>query len=126
MPQLRDILWSEVVMDRFQPDAGTRPAADAVAASSALAVAQATLFVTDTGCTAVELETLLAHTLDRLNVTARQQRVVALMEQPMLARQSLVRVTPCLVLDTGSREVRIPGDLKLLDKALLEAALARH
>lgn len=94
--------------------------------SAALAVAQATLFVTDFDCTAAECESLLAQTLDRLNVVARQRRVVALIEQPLLGRQSLVRVTPCLVLDTGSREVRIPGELKLLDAALLEGALARH
>ena len=94
--------------------------------SPALTVTQATLFVTDFGCAVAELEGLLADTLDRLKVVAHMQRVVALIEQPLLGRRSLVRVTPCLVLDTGSREVQIPGDPKVLNSALLEAAIARQ
>jgi hypothetical protein len=113
-------------MDSSQPRASADDAVKAVRAASALSVALATLFVTDPDASPAGLESLLARTLDRLQVLARSQRVVDLIEHPLLGRECLVHVTPCLVLDTGSRRVRIPGDPELLDGAMLEAAFARR
>lgn len=105
------------------PGAALRAAA--VTTSPTLSVEQATLFVTDLDGRAAELERLLAESLLRLQVLARHQRVVSMMEQPLLGRQCHVRVTPCLVLDTGLRLVTIPGDLQQLNLARLETALSR-
>lgn len=113
-------------MDSSQPGSVADSAAEVMTVPPTLTVVQATLFVADFSVEAAELENRLGQTLDRLQVIAGKQRVIALAEQPLLGRHSLVRVTPCLVLDTGSREVRITGDIELLDARLLEAALARQ
>jgi hypothetical protein len=67
----------------------------------------------------------LAATLERLGVRSESQRTVALLEDPLAGRQYQVRVTPCLVLDTGTRRVQLLGDAAALDAAALESALAR-
>ena len=84
------------------------------------------LFVSDLAGLPADLAGLLAATLQRLAVQAGQQRVVVLLVEPALGREYGVRVTPCLVLDTGARQVQLPGDPAQLDVGRLEAALARH
>lgn len=125
----------------FDPSAGlgpalplAKPGADAGPALSPppvralLVVESAWLFVSDPAGPAgpaTGLPGLLASTLKRLGVQAGQQRVVALLDEPALGRQYRVRVTPCLLLDTGARQVQLPGDPTQLDAARLEDALAR-
>lgn len=113
-------------MDPSRTVPGAHRATEVVAARPALIVPEASLFVTEFLHPPGELELLLGQCLARLNVTARRQRVLALLEQPLLGRASQVRVTPCLVLDTGSRLVRVQGDLASMAVADLEAALARQ
>ena len=103
---------------------GYETSAEVVTASPVLRIEQATLFVTHLDGAAPELESLLAENLLRLQVQARSQRVVSLMEQPLIGRQCRVRVAPSLVLDTGLRLVTIPGDLQQLSLAGLERALS--
>ncbi len=95
------------------------------AAVSQLQAREAVLFVSGLKGQADEHFRVLATTLVRLGVQCDSQRTVALLEEPLLGRQYQVRVTPCLVLDTGSRRVQLPGDLAALDAAALEGALAR-
>jgi hypothetical protein len=111
-------------MDVLSQGPGVDLSAAITTTPALLRVEQATLFVTELGGAASEMEILLSESLLRLQVLARDQRVVALMEQPLLGRQCRVRVTPCLVLNTGSRLVTIPGDLQQLNPARLEAALS--
>ena len=111
-------------MDFSQRGPGVEASAEVVTTSPVLRIEQATLFVTDLDRPAAQMERLLAENLLRLQVQARSQRVVSLMEQPLLGRQCRVRVTPSLVLDTGSRLVTIPGDLQQLNLARLERALS--
>lgn len=99
------------------PDLTTRPLLTAEAAW---------LFVSDLAGLPADLAGLLDATLQRLAVQAGQQRVVQLLDEPALGREYGVRVTPCLVLDTGARQVQLPGDPAQLDIGGLEAALARH
>jgi hypothetical protein len=94
--------------------------------AAALTAREAILFVTESGGLGETLVCRLAEVLQRLRVQAGQQRVVALMEQPRMGAQYAVRVVPCLVLDTGLRQVHIYGDLDGLDAARLESALARR
>lgn len=110
-------------MDLSQRSTPAAVAAQVVAIPPALTVEQATLFMTDFSGSAVQWEALLAQSLARLHVHARHSRVVSLLEQPLLGRACHVRVTPCLVLDTGSRLIRIPDDPLKLNQAVLEAAL---
>lgn len=95
-------------------------------AKALLLVESAWLFVSDPAGPAADLPGLLAATLQHLGVQAGRQRVVALLDEPALGRQYRVRVTPCLLLDTGARQVQLPGDPGQLDAAGLEVALARH
>lgn len=91
---------------------------------SLLAVDEALLFVTD----AVDLPAharALDAALERMAVTAARRQVVALAETPELGARWHVRVTPCLVLDTGSRKVQLPGDPAGLGPARLERALSQ-
>jgi hypothetical protein len=85
---------------------------------------EALLFVT--GPAADGDERLLIDALDRLGVQAERRRVVALLDAPLLGARHRIRVAPCLLLDTGSRQVQLVGDPALLNAARLESALARH
>ena len=86
-------------------------------------VQQAILFVAALDGPGDDLLRALADTLKRVAVQAVKLRVVALGEQPLLGREYRVRVVPCLVLDTGTRQVRLPGDPARLDSAQIEHAL---
>ena len=90
-----------------------------------LAAQQAILFVSDPGDATEAAQQLLASTLQRLLVRAEQQRVVALQAHPMLGREYHVRVTPCLLLDTGTRQVQLLGPLAQLGDSSLQQALTR-
>ena len=111
-------------MDSSQRGPGVGASAEGVTTSPALRIEQATLFVTHLDRPAAAMKSLLAENLLRLQVQARSQRVVSLMEQPLIGRQCRVRVAPSLVLDTGLRLVTIPGDLQQLSLAGLERALS--
>ncbi len=92
---------------------------------SQLQVREAVLFVSSMKGQADEHRRVLATTLVRLGVQCDSQRTVVLLKEPLLGRQYQVRVTPCLVLDTGSRRVQLPGDPAVLNAAALEGALGR-
>lgn len=94
-------------------------------ASTLLAVHDALLFVTDPGGEQVHAQALDA-ALQRMAVTAARRQVVSLAEAPELGAHWHVRVTPCLVLDTGSRQVQLAGDPAMLDPARLEQALSQR
>lgn len=96
------------------------------AALPLLTAQQAILFVSDPADATEAMQRLLADTLYRLSVQAERQRVVALQDEPVLGRQYQVRVTPCLLLDTGARRVHLLGDLLLLDDSSLQQALTRQ
>ncbi len=91
-----------------------------------LTAQQAILFVSDSADATEAAQQLLASTLQRLLVRADQQRVVALQAQPLLGREHHVRVTPCLLLDTGTRQVQLLGPLAQLDDSSLQQALMRQ
>lgn len=91
-----------------------------------LAARAAWLFISHPGAPDADWPGLLSATLQRLGVQADQQRVVALLDEPALGLAYGVRVTPCLVLDTGARQVQLPGDPVQLDASRLEDALARR
>ena len=111
-------------MDLSQMGLGAEANAEVVMASPVLRIEEATLFVTNLDRPAPEMESLVAATLLRLQVQARSHRIVSLMQQPLLGRQCRVRVTPCLVLNTGLRLVTIPGDVQQLNVERLERALS--
>jgi hypothetical protein len=90
-----------------------------------LAVQEALHFVTDLRDAPVHASALDA-ALQRMAVTAARRQVVSLAETPELGARWRVRVTPCLVLDTGSRQVHLPGELARLDLARLEQALSQR
>jgi hypothetical protein len=94
-------------------------------ASTLLAVQEALLFVTDLDSDMLAPVRALEKALQRMGVAAARCQVVALAERPDLGARWNVRVTPCLVLDTGSRQVLLPGDPAQLDAGCLEQALAR-
>ena len=93
-----------------------------------VAADEAVLFVTDRADDRADdravHERMLDEALMRMAVTASRRRVVALADQPELGARWQVRVTPCLVLDIGSRQVYLPGDPARLDPARLEQALS--
>lgn len=91
-----------------------------------LTVQQAILFVSNSGDATAAAQQQLADTLQRLSVHAVQQRVVALTAQPLLGRDYHVRVTPCLLLDTGARQVQLLGELVQLGNHSLQQALTRQ
>lgn len=91
-----------------------------------LTAQQAILFVSDPGDATGAAQQLLASTLQRLSVQAERQRVVALQDEPLLGRQYQVRVTPCLLLDTGARRVQLLGDPVQLNDSSLQQALTRQ
>ncbi|MDO9092021.1 MAG: hypothetical protein Q8R98_27640 [Rubrivivax sp.] len=86
---------------------------------------QAILFLSDPGDTTQAMRQVLADTLRRLSVQAAQQRVVVLLDEPQLGRQFQVRVTPCILLDTGARRVQLLGKPARLDDNSLQQALTR-
>ena len=89
-----------------------------------VAADEAVLFVTDGADDRAVYERMLDEALMRMAVTAERRRVVAMADQPELGARWQVRVTPCLVLDTGSRQVYLTGDLARLDSSRLEQALS--
>ena len=89
-----------------------------------LTAQQAILFVSDSADATETAQQLLASTLQRLLVRAEQQRVVALQDRPLLGREYHVRVTPCLLLDTGTRRLQLLGDPAQLNDGSLRQALA--
>ena len=91
-----------------------------------LTAQQVILFVSDSADATEAAQQLLANTLQRLLVRADRQRVVALQAQPLLGRQCHVRVTPCLLLDTGTQQVQLLGPLAELGDSSLQQALARQ
>lgn len=91
-----------------------------------LTAQQAILFVSDSVDATEAARQLLASTLQRLLVRAEQQRVVALQAQPLLGREYHVRVTPCLLLDSGTRHVQLLGPLAQLSDSNLQQALTRQ
>lgn len=92
----------------------------------ALIVREAILFITAFDPPAKDLDAQLTGALRRLAVSARLQRVVALAEHPQLGSKHQVRVTPCLMLDLGTRQVQLVGELAQLDAQRLEAALLQR
>ena len=97
-----------------------------MAAPALVSAQEAILFVTALQGPAEDLLQLLASTLQRLQLHATQQRVVALQDEPELGRRYRVRVAPCLVLDTGTRQIQLPGELARLDPLRVEHALTRQ
>ena len=95
-------------------------------AAPLLEVQQAILFVSALDGPPDGLLRALTDTLQRLSVRAGQERVVALHDEPELGRRYRVRVTPCLLLDTGTRQILLPGDPARLDVARVENALSSH
>lgn len=91
-----------------------------------LTAQQAILFVSDPADATEAAQQQLASTLQRLSVRAEQHRVVALQDQPLLGREHHVRVTPCLLLDTGTRQVQLLGPLAQLSDSNLQQALTRQ
>ena len=91
-----------------------------------MTVQQAILFVGDSGEATEAVLQQLASTLQRLLVRAEQQRIVALQAQPLLGREYHVRVTPCLLLDTGTRQVQLLGPLAQLSDSSLQQALTHQ
>ena len=91
-----------------------------------LAADEALFFVTEFEGGETAQARALDEALQRMAVTAARRRVVALAEEPELGARWQVRVTPCLVLDTGSRQVRLLGDPARLDPARLELALSQR
>ncbi len=89
-----------------------------------LTARQALLFVSEPGDAA--LRQLLTETLQRLSIQAAQQRVVVLQSEPLMGRQHRVRVTPCLLLDMGTRWVQLLGELSQHDSHSLQQALTRQ
>lgn len=91
-----------------------------------LTAQQAILFVSAPCGTDAFMQQLLADALQRLSVLAVQQRVVALQDEPLLGRQYQVRITPCLLLDTGARWVRLLGEPAQLNDHSLQQALIQQ
>lgn len=91
-----------------------------------LAADEALLFVTELEGGEAAQTCALDEALQRMAVTAARRRVVALADEPEIGARWQVRVTPCVVLDTGSRQVRLPGDPARLDPARLEQALSQR
>lgn len=90
-----------------------------------MAVQNALLFVTDPGDEQAYAQALDA-ALQRMSVTAGCRQVVSLADVPELGAHWRVRVAPCLVLDTGSRQVQLVGDPAKLNPSRLEQALMQH
>jgi hypothetical protein len=90
-----------------------------------LSVERAVLFVTKHESSHAALLQLMTTTLKRLHLQAGQQSVVSLADDPEQGRQHHVRITPCLVLDTGERLIQLPGEPAMLQAAHLERALTR-
>jgi hypothetical protein len=88
-------------------------------------VNQALLFLTDLASAPFPAQTLDA-ALKRMEVTAAHRQIVSLSAEPELGARWQIRVTPCVVLDTGSRHLLLPGDPDRLDAARLERALAQR
>lgn len=95
-------------------------------APTQFAVHEALFFVTHLDGDGAAHALALDAALQRMAVTAVRRQVVSLAESPELGARWNVRVTPCLVLDTGSRQVQLPGDLARLDGARLEQALSQR
>jgi hypothetical protein len=95
-------------------------------APTQLAVHEALFFVTHLDGDGLAHALALDAALQRMAVTAARRQVVSLAESPELGARWNVRVTPCVVLDTGSRQVQLPGDPAKLDAARLEQALSQR
>ena len=91
-----------------------------------VAADEAVLFLSDGAGDEAVHERMLDAVMARLAVTATRRRVVVLADEPELGARWHVRVTPCLVLDTGTRQIHLPGELTGLDSARLEQALSKH
>lgn len=87
-------------------------------------VRQAILFVPALDTPGDALLSALEETLKRVAIHAERLRLVDLRNQPALGRKYRVRVVPCLVLDTGTRQVQLPGDLARLDSGRIEQSLS--
>jgi hypothetical protein len=90
-----------------------------------LSVQRAVLFVTTDAASSPALLQLLAATLLRLQVQAERQDVVRLADDPEAGRLHHVRITPCLVLDTGERLIQLPGEPAFLASTHLERAMTQ-
>jgi hypothetical protein len=71
-------------------------------------------------------EALLRATLDRLNVRSPSLEVVAVSDDPHAAMQDAVRVTPCIALVVGDRDVHLLGAPERVDVHMLIRALGRR
>lgn len=91
-----------------------------------LAVHEAVFFVTRLGADGPPHTAALDAALQRMAVTASRRQIVALAETPELGARWNVRVAPCLVLETGTRQVQLPGELAGLNAARLEQALSQQ
>lgn len=91
-----------------------------------LAADEALFFVTELDGGEAAQARALDEALQRMAVTAACRRVVVLADEPEVGARWQVRVTPCVVLDTGSRQVHLPGDPARLDPARLELALSQR
>lgn len=91
-----------------------------------VAADEAVLFLTDVAGDEAVHERMLDAVMKRMAVTATRRRIVALSDQPELGARWQVRVTPCLVLNTGARQIHLPGELTGLDSARLEQALSKR
>ena len=91
-----------------------------------LAADEALFFVTELEGGDAAQAHALDEALQRMAVAAARRRVVALADEPELGAHWQVRVTPCLVLNTGLRQVLLLGDLARLDPARLELALSQR
>jgi len=91
-----------------------------------VAADEALLFVTDVGSDGGVHALALDEALRRMSVTAARKQVVALAQSPQLGARWHIRVTPCLLLDMGSRQIQLPGDPSRLDAGRLEQALAQR
>jgi hypothetical protein len=95
-------------------------------APTQLAVQEALFFVTHLDGDELAHALALDAALQRMAVTAVRRQVVSLTDSPELGARWNVRVTPCLVLNTGSRQVQLPGNPANLDAARLEQALSQR
>ena len=91
-----------------------------------VAADEAVLFLTDVAGDEAVHERMLDAVMKRMAVTATRRRIVALADQPELGARWQVRVTPCLVLDTGAGQIHLLGELTGLDSARLEQALSKR
>ena len=94
-------------------------------APTVLTVNEALLFLTDLEAAPFAAQALDA-ALQRMDVIAPRRQVVSLASEPELGARWQIRVTPCVVLETGSRHLLLPGDPDQLDAARLERALAQR